>query len=121
LPVVTVVTAWSLRVSARNNAVSSPRLAAVTSKTRKLAAVGGAVAIPAEAAPPATPWRKDRRWKGRNPLITGSPGRSFSDAPSQDSVALIFWRSITVSARRALVLATVSGLLLTGTEVQRWL
>jgi len=36
-------------------------------------------------------------------------------------VALIFWRSITVSARRALVLATVSGLLLTGTEVQRWL
>ncbi|HWR47681.1 MAG TPA: DUF4118 domain-containing protein, partial [Pseudonocardiaceae bacterium] len=56
----------------------------------------------------------------RDPLITGSPGRSFSDAPSQDSVTLIPWRSITVSARRALVLATVSGLLLTGTDVQRW-
>jgi hypothetical protein len=34
-------------VSVRNNAVSSPRLAAVTSKARKLAAVWGAVAIPA--------------------------------------------------------------------------
>jgi hypothetical protein len=34
-------------VSVRNNAVSSPRLAAVTSKTKKLAAVWGAVPIPA--------------------------------------------------------------------------
>ncbi|HEX5144499.1 MAG TPA: hypothetical protein VFW21_11595 [Mycobacterium sp.] len=66
------------------------------------------------------PWRKDRRWKGRNPFITGSPRSIFHHVPSQDSVASIPWRHITVSARRALVLAAVFGLLLTGTEVQRW-
>ncbi len=59
-------------------------------------------------------------WKGRNPLITSSPGRLFRHFPSLDSVALISWRHIAVSARRVLVLAAVFGLLLTGTEVQRW-
>ncbi len=36
------------------------------------------------------------------------------------SVALIPWRNITASVRRALVLAAILGLPLTGTEVQRW-
>jgi hypothetical protein len=63
------------------------------------------------ATPPATPWRKVRRWKERTPLITGSP--SFVT----DSVALIPWRDITVSARCSLVLVAVPGFLLTGTEV----
>jgi hypothetical protein len=44
-------------------------------------------------------------------------GRSFR---RKDSVALIPWRNITASVRRALVLAAVLKLLLTGTEVWRW-
>ncbi|MFZ0873840.1 MAG: hypothetical protein WAN20_04765 [Pseudonocardiaceae bacterium] len=37
-----------------------------------------------------------------------------------NSVALTSWRNITASVRRALVLAAILGLLLTGTEVRRW-
>jgi hypothetical protein len=54
------------------------------------------------------------------PLITGSPQSMFHHGPSQNSVAVILRRHITVSARRALVLAALFGLLLTGTEVQRF-
>lgn len=52
-----------------------------------------------------------------NPPITGSL-RSIVTSRSvyKDSVTLIPWRDITASVRRALALAAILGLLLTGTE-----